>query len=68
MMDYPRRPFSELHLGKFPYSLDFECCKVNIKIGVCADSPRLTITMPWIKEVERATSIDDPMTSQSNEG
>ena len=31
MMDYPRFPISELHLGKFPDSLEFQSWKVNFK-------------------------------------
>ena len=63
MMDYPRRPISEWHLGIFPDSMDFHCCKVNFKTEVCANAPCLTIAMFWIKEVEIAKSVDDLMTS-----
>ena len=68
MMDTPRHPISELHLGKIPDSMDVQCWKVNFKTEVCANTPCPTLTMSWIKEVETATSIDDLMTSQSIEG
>ena len=55
-MDYPRHPISECHLGNFPDSMDLQCCKVNVKTEVCANTPCLTHTMTWIKEVEIATS------------
>ena len=68
MMDYPRFPISELHLGKFPDSFEFETWEVNFKTDVCANSVLLQITMHWIKEVEKAKSIDCLMTSRSMTG
>ena len=65
MMDYPRYPFSEMHLGILPDSLEFQSWKVNFKTEVCATSAFLHITMNWIREVEIAKSIDDLITSQS---
>ena len=65
VMDYPRYPISELHLGKFPDSLEFQSWKVNFKTEVCANSVLPQITMHWIKEFEIVKSIDDLMTSQS---
>ena len=59
---------SEVHLEKFPDSVDTECWKVNFKTELCADSPCPTITMSWIKEVERANLIYDHLTSESIEG
>ena len=35
MIDYPRFPMSELHLGKFPDSWEFQSWKVNFKTEVC---------------------------------
>ena len=67
-MKNPRYSISELHLGKFPDRVDFQRWKVNFKTELCANSLRPTITMPWIKEVEIARSIDDLLTSQSLEG
>ena len=45
MMDYPRFPTSEVHLGKFPDSLEFQSWKVNFKTEVCSKSavPHLTM-------------------------
>ena len=63
MMDYPRLPISEMHLGKFPDSLKFQSWKVNFKNEVCARTADPQITMHWIKEVEIAKSIDELMTS-----
>ena len=68
VMETPRFSFSELHLGQFPDSVDFQCWKVNFKTDVCANTPCPTLTMSWIKEVEMSTSMDDFMTSQWIEG
>ena len=68
LIDYPRYPISEMHLGKFPDSLEFQSWKVNFKTEVCAISPFPHITMHWIKEVEIAKSMDYLMTSQSITG
>ena len=65
MMENPRHPISDLHLGKFPDSVDLQSGKVTFKTEVCANSSHLTITISWIKEVEIAKSIDELMTSQS---
>ena len=65
MIDYPRFPISELHLGKFPNSLEFESWKVNFKTEVCSKTGDPHLTMHWIKEVEIAKSIDELMTSRS---
>ena len=65
MMEYPRFPISELHLAKFPDSMEFESWKVNFKTEVCAKTANPQVTMPWITEVERAKSIDESSTSQS---
>ena len=64
-MEYPRFPISELHLAKFPDSMEFESWKVNFKTEVCAKTANPQITMSWITEVERAKSIDESSTSQS---
>ena len=61
-------PIWELHLGKFPVSLEFQSWKGNFKTEVCANSVLLQITMHWTKEVEKAKSTDDLMTSQSITG
>ena len=65
MMEYPRFPVSELHLAKFPDSMELESWKVNFKTEVCAKTANPQITMSWITEVERAKSIDESSTSQS---
>ena len=65
MMEYPRFPISELHLAKFPDSMEFESWKVNFKTEVCAKTANPQITMSWITEVERGKSIDESSTSQS---
>ena len=59
MMEFPRTRISELHFGKFPDSVDFQCWKVNFKTEVCSNSVCPTITMLWIKAVEIAKSVDD---------
>ena len=64
-MDYPRYPISELHLGEFPDSLEFQSWKVNFKTEVCANSVFPQITLHWIKEVEMAKPIGELMTSRS---
>ena len=63
-----RYPISELHLGKFTDSVEFQSWSVNFKTEVCANSILLQVTMQWIKEVEMAKSIHDLMTSQSITG
>ena len=68
VMDSAKYPISELHLGKFLDSLEFQSWKVNFKTEVCTNSVFLQITMHWIKEVEIANSMDDLMTSQSITG
>ena len=65
MMDYPRLPIREFHLGKFPDSVEFQCWKVNFKNEVCLRTADPLITMHWITEVEIAKSIDELMTSRS---
>ena len=57
VMEYPRFPISELHLAKFPDSMEFESWKVNFKTEVCAKTANPQITMSWITEVEKAQSI-----------
>ena len=52
-------------MGKFPDSLEFQSWKVNFKTEVCSKSADPHRTMHWIKEVERAKSIDDLMTPRS---
>ena len=54
MMDDPKFPISEMHLGKFPDSLEFQSWEVNFKTEVSAKSAFPHITMHWIKEVEIA--------------
>ena len=65
MMDDPRFPISGMHLGKFLDSLAFQSWKVNFKTEVCSKTADPHLTKHWIKEVETAKSIDDPMTSRS---
>ena len=38
VMDYPKYPISELHLGKFPDPFELQSWKVNFKTEVCANS------------------------------
>ena len=68
VMEYPRLPISEMHLGKFPEPLEFQSWKFNFKTEKSAESAFLHITMQWIKEVEIVKSTDDLVTSQSIEG
>ena len=68
VIDYPRFPISEMHLGKFPETTDFQSWKVNFKTEVCSKTPDPQLTMHWIKEVEIAKSMDELMTSRSNVG
>ena len=65
MMDHPRLPILEMHLGKFTESLEFQSWKVNFKPEVFAKSVFPHIILHWIKEVEIEKSIDDLVTSQS---
>ena len=45
MMDYPRFPIWEMHLGKFPDSKGFQSWKVNSKIEVCSKTADPHLTM-----------------------
>ena len=54
-----------MHLGKFADSMEFQSWKVNCKTEVCTRTADPQITMPWIKEVEIANTIDELMTSRS---
>ena len=65
MMDNPRIPQSELNLGKFPDSLEFQSLKVNFRTVVCQRTADPQITVHWFKEVEIEKSIDELVTSQS---
>ena len=68
MMDYSRFPISEMHLGKFPDSLEFQSWKVNFKTEVWAKSSFSHIIMHWINGVEIAKSTNDLMTPRSITG
>ena len=65
IIEYPRFPFSELHLGKSPDSVEFQSWKVYFKTEVCSKTAYSHLTMHWIKEVEMATSIYELTTSRS---
>ena len=64
MIDYPRFPISEMHLGNVPYSLGFPSWKVNFKTEGCSKTADPHLTMHCIKEVEIAKSIDELVTSR----
>ena len=65
MMEDTRFPNSEMHLGKFPDSMEFQSCKVNFKTEVCSKSANPHLQMHWTKEVTIAKSIDELLTSRS---
>ena len=65
MLDYPKFQSPEMHVRKFPDSLEFESWKANFKTEVRSTSADPQLTMQWIKEVEIAKSIDDLMTARS---
>ena len=66
IMDYPRNPNTEVHLGKFLDSMEFQSWKVNFRTEVCMRTSDPQITMHWIPEVETAKSIDDLLTLRSS--
>ena len=68
VMDYPRFQISEMHLGNFPDSMEFQSWKVNFKTEVCSKTADPQLTMQWIKEVETAKSRYELMTSRSIAG
>ena len=68
LMDYPRFPISEMHLGTFTDSMEIQCWKVNFKTQVFSKTADPHLTMHWIKEVETAKSIDELLTSRSKVG
>ena len=59
VMDYPRYPISELHLGKFPDALEVQSLEVDFKTEACANAVLPQVIMQWINEVEILKSIDD---------
>ena len=65
MIDYKSFPISELHLGTFLDSKEFQSWKAIFKTEVCSKSADHHLAMHWIKEVEVAKSIDELMTSRS---
>ena len=65
MIQYPRFPISELHLGNFPTFWEFQSWIVNFRTEVCSKSADPHLTMHWIEEVEKATSFDELVTSRS---
>ena len=65
VLHYPRFLISEMHLGKFPDSMELQSWNVNFKTEVCSKTADPHLTMQWIKEVEIAKSIDDLTTSRS---
>ena len=65
MMDYTRCPTSEMHLGRFPDSMEFKSWKVNFKTEECSKSADPHLTMHWIKVVEIAMSMGELVTSRS---
>ena len=64
-MDHLRFRISEMHLGKFPDSKEYQSWKVNFKTEVCSKTADPQLTMQWIKEVEMAKSIEELVTSRS---
>ena len=65
IMDYPRNPNTEVQLGKFLDSMEFQSWKVNFRTEVCMRTSDPQITMHWIQEVDIAKSIVDLLTSRS---
>ena len=63
-MEHAKFPISEMHLGKFPDSMEFQSWKVNFKTEVCSKTADVHLTMHWDKEVEIAKSIDELVTSR----
>ena len=45
MMDYQRFHISEMHLGKFPDSVEFQSWKANFKTEVCSKTAGPHLTM-----------------------
>ena len=58
-MDYPRCPISELHLGKFSDSLEFQSREVNFK------TVQIQCSLKTLCTGSKKKSIDDLLTSQS---
>ena len=65
MMEFPRMPFSELHLAKFPDFVEFQSWEATFKTAVCAKTANPQVTTSWSTEVEKAKSIDELKTSRS---
>ena len=68
MVDNPRSPYLGNASWKIPALIGISELESELQTEVCAKSTVPYITMHWIKEVEIAKSIDDPMTSRSVTG
>ena len=64
MIDYPRIPIPETHLGFF-LTIEFQSWRVNFKNEVCRGTADPQITVHWFKETEIAKLIDELVTSRS---
>ena len=71
LLSYWRNLFSKLHDGNSEKSdlgaAAIQCWKVNFNTEVCSNSGSPTVALLWIKDLERANSVDDLLTSQSIE-
>ena len=65
IMVYTRFHITEWNLGKFLDSMEFQSWRVNFRTKIFSKTAAPHLTMPWIKEVEIAKSINDLVTSRS---
>ena len=51
VVDYMSFPTSEMNLGKFTNSMEFQSWKVNFKTESCSETADPHLSIHWIKEV-----------------
>ena len=62
VMNYPGYQILGMHLRKFPDNTEFPSWKVNYRTEVCSETQDPCLAMQWIKEIEKAKSINDFIT------
>ena len=68
IIDYPKIPVSEMHLGTFPDLWNFNAGMSTSRLRFCSKTADSNLTMQWSKEGEMAKSVDELMTSRSITG
>ena len=53
MMDYTRFPISEMHLGRFPNSIESQSWKTNL----CSETADPHLAMHWLRQQGQSTNL-----------